>query len=250
MSESGTTVVYGINSVQAALKNPARIEALWLDEGRRDKRVRDLAEQAERAGVAVNWVGRKELDRKVEAEARHQGAVARVSGGAPRDERFLESLLTGAAHPLLLLVLDGVQDPHNLGACLRSAEAAGVDAVVAPRDRACGLTPVARKVASGAAERLPFVQVTNLARTLRLLADSGLRVVGTDLAEGARPLYDCDLTGHLALVMGAEGKGIRRLTREACDELAYIPMVGEVQSLNVSVATGVCLFEAVRQRRR
>jgi 23S rRNA (guanosine2251-2'-O)-methyltransferase len=167
---------------------------------------------------------------------------------AAGDERRLDALLDGLEGPAFLLVLDGVQDPHNLGACLRSADAAGVHAVVAPRERAAGLTPTACKVASGAAERIPFVQVTNLARTLRGLSeDRGLRIVGA-AGEAATLLYDADLRGGLALVMGGEEKGLRRLTRERCDQLVRLPMQGTVESLNVSVAAGICLFEALRQR--
>jgi 23S rRNA (guanosine2251-2'-O)-methyltransferase len=175
-------------------------------------------------------------------------AVAEVRGRAVHNETFLEQLLVELDVPPFLLVLDGVQDPHNLGACLRTADAAGVHAIIAPRDRACGLTPIVRKVASGAAETVPFIQVTNLVRTLKLLQQAGLWVVGTALEEAAKPIHQQSLSGPLALVMGAEGQGMRRLTRETCDQLVYIPMRGMVQSLNVSVATGVALFEALRQR--
>jgi 23S rRNA (guanosine2251-2'-O)-methyltransferase len=166
-----------------------------------------------------------------------------------RNEDDLFNLLESLYEPPFLLVLDGVQDPHNLGACLRSADAAGIHAIIAPKDRAVALTETVRKVACGAVEQLPFVTVTNLARTLNGLKEAGLWLVGT--ADNAREtLYDVDLTGPLALVMGAEGKGLRRLTRECCDFLVHIPMAGSVECLNVSVATGVCLFEAVRQRRK
>jgi 23S rRNA (guanosine2251-2'-O)-methyltransferase len=175
--------------------------------------------------------------------------VAACRQAATLGEADLEPLLARVPGPPLLLVLDGVQDPHNLGACLRTADAAGAHAVLAPRDRAVGLTPVARKVASGAAEALPFVQVTNLARVLGRLRDLGLWVVGAD-AEAPGTLYQARLDGSLALVLGAEGSGLRRLTREGCDELVRIPMAGAVQSLNVSVAAAVCLYEAVRQRAR
>ena len=180
-------------------------------------------------------------------DARHQGVVARCRAVTVWQEDDLDQLLDGLSVPPLLLVLDGVQDPHNLGACLRSADAAGVHAVIAPRDRAVGLTPVVRKVASGAAETVPFIQVTNLARTLRTLKDKGLWTVGAD-AEGDGDVFSADLRGPTVLVMGAEGQGMRRLTREHCDLLVRIPMQGTVESLNVSVATGICLFEAVRQR--
>jgi 23S rRNA (guanosine2251-2'-O)-methyltransferase len=189
---------------------------------------------------------RQQLDQLLPA-LRHQGAVARCHGAPRWSEADLEVLLIGLPHPPLVLVLDGIQDPHNLGACLRSADAAGVHAIVAPRDRAVGITPAVRKVASGAAETVPFVQVTNLARTLRHLQELGLWRVG---AAGEAPvtLYEVDLRGPLALLLGAEGKGLRRLTREHCDTLVRIPMLGAVASLNVAVATGICLFEAQRQR--
>ncbi len=173
--------------------------------------------------------------------------MARCAPPAPRSEAELERRLDALDHPPLLLVLDGVQDPHNLGACLRSADAAGADAVLAPRDRAAGLTPAVRKVAAGAAEHLPFVVVTNLARALRALRERGVRVVGT-AGEAETSLYAAELRGPLALVVGGEARGLRRLTREHCDLLVALPMAGAVESLNVSVAAGVALFEAVRQR--
>ena len=157
------------------------------------------------------------------------------------------TILAGLEVPPFLLILDGVQDPHNLGACLRTADAAGVHAVIVPRDKACGLTSTVRKVACGAAETVPFVQVTNLTRTLKALQQAGIWIIGTDL-DTTQSLYDSDLTGPLALVLGAEGKGLRRLTREACDSLVKLPMQGTVQSLNVSVSAGICLYEALRQR--
>ncbi|HEY0634515.1 MAG TPA: 23S rRNA (guanosine(2251)-2'-O)-methyltransferase RlmB [Gammaproteobacteria bacterium] len=245
---SNTSRLYGLHAVQTVLsQSPERIVNLWLDTARQDQRLIQLAEAAKKAKVAVTWSDRKSLDRLAE-EGRHQGAVAELSGGEPRSEAFLEELLTSLQVPPFLLVLDGVTDPHNLGACLRTADAAGVHAVIAPRDRACGLNATVRKVASGAAETVPFVQVTNLARTLRMLRDNGVWVVGTALEGASGSLYQGRLTGPLALALGAEGQGLRRLTRENCDELVYIPMHGLVESLNVSVATGIALFEAVRQR--
>jgi 23S rRNA (guanosine2251-2'-O)-methyltransferase len=245
---SNTSRLYGLHAVQTVLtQSPERIVTLWLDTARQDQRLQQLAEMAKKAKVAVTWSERKALDRLAE-EGRHQGAVAEIRGGEPRSEAFLEELLTSLQVPPFLLVLDGVTDPHNLGACLRTADAAGVHAVIAPRDRACGLNATVRKVASGAAETVPFVQVTNLARTLRTLRDNGVWVVGTALEGASGSLYQGRLTGPLALALGAEGQGLRRLTRENCDELVYIPMHGLVESLNVSVATGIALFEAVRQR--
>lgn len=246
---SETTLIFGLHAVEAALKrSPASIEQLWCDIKRKDKRLKELAQLAKNQGVRPEWVTRSALDTELPDGSRHQGVAAWVRDVGERNESFLEQLLVELERPPFLLVLDGVTDPHNLGACLRSADAAGVDAVITTRDKACGLTPVVRKVASGAAESVPFVQVTNLARTLKMLQDAGVWVVGTALEEGAVSLYQSNLTGPLALVLGAEGKGIRRLTREHCDQLILIPMAGTVQSLNVSVATGVCLFEALRQR--
>jgi 23S rRNA (guanosine2251-2'-O)-methyltransferase len=246
-----SSLVFGLHAVEAALKRDAEsIEQLWCDKQRRDKRLQGVLQLAAKRGIKPLQLSRVELDSIVPG-GKHQGIVAQVaqsSAASARNETFLEQLLTELHVPPFLLVLDGVTDPHNLGACLRSADAAGVHAVIAPRDRACGLTPVVRKVASGAAETVPFVQVTNLARTLKMVRDAGIWVVGTALEEGAVSLYQRDLTGPLALVLGAEGKGIRRLTRENCDDLVFVPMVGTVQSLNVSVATGICLFEALRQR--
>ncbi len=245
---SNTSRLYGLHAVQTVLsQSPERIVTLWLDTARQDQRLLQLAELAKKSKVAVTWSERKALDRLAE-EGRHQGAVAEIRGGEPRSEAFLEELLTTLEVPPFLLVLDGVTDPHNLGACLRTADAAGVHAVIAPRDRACGLNATVRKVASGAAETVPFVQVTNLARTLRMLRDNGVWVVGTALEGASGSLYQGRLTGPLALALGAEGQGLRRLTRDNCDELVYIPMHGLVESLNVSVATGIALFEAVRQR--
>lgn len=240
-------VIYGIHAVQAALQRDAsNIIEVMIESGRKDARVQVLLDKVAAQHAEVRRVTGKELDALV-PDARHQGVVARCRAVTVWQEDDLDQLLDGLSVPPLLLVLDGVQDPHNLGACLRSADAAGVHAVIAPRDRAVGLTPVVRKVASGAAETVPFIQVTNLARTLRTLKDKGLWIVGAD-AEGDGDVFSADLRGPTVLVMGAEGQGMRRLTREHCDLLVRIPMQGTVESLNVSVATGICLFEAVRQR--
>jgi 23S rRNA (guanosine2251-2'-O)-methyltransferase len=243
---SELTLVFGLHAVEAVLRAPQRVREIWLDSARRDQRMRALAAQAEQAGLRVQWTGKEQLDALSEG-GRHQGAVARVNPAQALNETALEELLVRLTEPVFLLVLDGVQDPHNLGACLRTADGAGVHAVIAPRDRAVGLNPTVRKVASGAAETVPFIQVTNLARTLRMLQDEGVRVVGT-AGEAEQTVYQADLTGPMALVLGAEGKGMRRLTRDHCDVLVHIPMLGGVESLNVSVATGVCLYEALRQR--
>jgi 23S rRNA (guanosine2251-2'-O)-methyltransferase len=198
-------------------------------------------------GVAPVPARGEALDRET-GGAVHQGVVAEVRPSAPLDENSLLDLITGLDSPALVLVLDGVSDPHNLGACLRTADAAGATAVVAPRDRAAGLTPAVRKVAAGAAETVPFAQVTNLARALRDLQSAGLWIAGT-AEDGDRELFAADLTGPLALVMGSEGRGLRRLTRECCDFTLRLPMQGTVGSLNVSVAAGIVLYESLRQRR-
>jgi len=249
-ASAGTQVTYGIHAVRVLLqRSPQRVRQLWLSSSRDDAaRLQELRALADAAGVVIAAAQDSDLDRLAAGE-RHQGVLAELAPQAGDPETVLEEALEalGAAPPLLL-VLDGVTDPHNLGACLRSADAAGVAAVIVPRDRAAGLTPVVRKVAAGAAEVLPLVQVVNLARTLRELKERGIWLVGT-ADDAARTLYDVDLSGPTALVLGSEGEGMRRLTREACDELVSIPMAGAVESLNVSVATGVALFEAVRQRR-
>ena len=239
--------VVGINSVRSALRFGAEgVQELWLDRRRRDRRLSELASLAREAGISVRPLEREELDRAAEG-ANHQGALAWVRMPASRSETDLNALLDGIDGPAFLLILDGVTDPHNLGACLRSADAAGAHAVIAPKDNAVGLTPVAVKVASGAAESVPFVQVTNLARTLDRIKERGIWLIGTaDDADAT--LYQTDLQGPLALVLGSEGKGMRRLTRERCDLLVRLPMLGRVESLNVSVTAGICLYEALRQR--
>jgi 23S rRNA (guanosine2251-2'-O)-methyltransferase len=241
--------VAGLNAVRSALEHDAgRVSVLAVDSARHDRRLQALVDMAMARGVLVEHVAREALD-GLAGGANHQGAVATVRAATAGDDTGLRTLLERLDQPPFLLVLDGVQDPHNLGACLRSADAAGVDAVIAPRDRAVGLTPAACKVASGAAESVPFFQVTNLVRTLEQLRDEWrVWVVGTG-GEAETLIYDADLRGPLALVLGGEEKGLRRLTREHCDLLVRLPMAGTVESLNVSVAAGVCLFEAVRQRR-
>lgn len=244
---SETELVHGLHAVRATLHyEPGGVLAACLEKGRRDGRMRRLRDELQRAGIAVETVSRRELDRLTDG-ANHQGVVIRYRGAEPRGEEALLDHLDKLAEAPLLLVLDQVQDPHNLGACLRTADAAGVHAVVAPRDRAVGLTPTVHKVASGATASVAFFQVTNLARTLKALKQRGVWLVGAaDDAEAAP--WQLDLAGPLALVLGGEGPGLRRLTRECCDFLARIPMAGQVESLNVSVATGVLLYEGVRQR--
>jgi len=243
------SVVFGLHTVQALLeKQPARVKGLVLQRGREDQRVAAIEKLARAAGVPVERRDSRELD-QLSGNGRHQGVLARLEALGVQGEGTLDDILDQAAGHPLILVLDGVQDPHNLGACLRTADAAGVNAVVVPRDRAAGLTAVVRKVASGAAETTPLIQVVNLARTLRHLKERGLWTVGA-AGEAGQDVYAADLKGPLTVVMGSEGEGLRRLTRESCDALVRIPMRGTVESLNVSVATGVLLFEAVRQRGR
>jgi 23S rRNA (guanosine2251-2'-O)-methyltransferase len=241
-------VAYGIHAVRVLLSRcPQRVRRVLLAGGRDAGRLVEIRALAQRAGVQVSAADDALLDKLAEG-ARHQGVVAEVVPRAGDPETQLEEALEAAGSVPLLLVLDGVQDPHNLGACLRSADAAGVAAVIVPRDRAAGITPVVRKVAAGAAETVPLVAVVNLARTLRLLKERGIWLVGTDDAAD-KTLFEADLKGSMALVMGSEGEGMRRLTRECCDQLVSIPMAGAVESLNVSVATGIVLYEALRQRR-
>lgn len=237
--------VYGVHAVMGLLKtDPARVHEIRLARRRGDRRLERIRALADARAVPCGWAERGELDAL--AEGRHQGVAARCAVGPSHDEAFLLQLI--AQRPeALLLILDGITDPHNLGACLRVADAAGVAAVVAPRDRAAGITPSVQKVASGAAASVPYVVVTNLARLLRKLREAGVWVVGT-CGDAEAGLYGVDLRGPLALVMGAEDSGLRRLTRESCDVLARLPMQGQVESLNVSVAAGICLFEALRQR--
>jgi 23S rRNA (guanosine2251-2'-O)-methyltransferase len=237
-------LVYGIHACRHLLEHsPERVLEAWLQEGKHSGGLRELQNQLGRSGIVSQTVPTATLDRLSE-HAVHQGIVLRCR---PADKTIdLETLLAAVPMPLLL-VLDGVQDPHNLGACLRTAAAAGADAVIIPRDRAAGLTPGARKSAAGAVEHIPLLRVTNLARTLDDLKQAGVWLVGF-AGEADASLYDVDLNRPLALILGAEDQGLRRLTRERCDYVVHIPMPGPIESLNVSVATGVTLFEAVRQR--
>ncbi len=248
MKDSSTeTIVFGMHAVRTLLqRRPERASVLMLQKGREDARTGELLRLAQAAGIPAQWRELRELDRLAGNE-RHQGACLQVRTMGALGEGALDELLDRGTAPALLLVLDGVQDPHNLGACLRTADAVGATAVIVPRDRAAGLSPTVRKVASGAAETMPLIQVVNLARTLRWLKERDIWIVGTD-DQASQTLYQAPLHGPLALVLGAEGLGLRRLTREQCDVLVGIPMRGVVESLNVSVAAGVMLYEAVRQR--
>lgn len=244
---SAGSVVWGLHAVRALIeRRPQDVLRLCVAQGRDDQRMRELRDLAAKRGLKPQHLPMAALDQETGGAA-HQGVLAEVRPSAPLNENGLLDLLTAAQSPPLVLVLDGVSDPHNLGACLRTADAAGVTAVVAPRDRAAGLTPVVRKVAAGAAEVIPFAQVTNLARTLRDLKGAGLWIAGT-AGDAEQELFDADLAGPLAIVMGSEGRGLRRLTRECCDFAIRLPMKGSVASLNVSVAAGIMLYEALRQR--
>lgn len=241
--------IYGLHAVQAVLKSaPQRVLEIFTQQGRHDQRLQKILNAAQSNGIHCQVVGRAKLD-ELAADENHQGVIAACTPGEVHDEKFLFELLDALHEPAFVLILDGVTDPHNLGACMRSAEAAGVHVVIVPKDKSAGLTPIARKVACGAAEVLPLVPVTNLARTLKKLQEKGIWLFG---AAGAaeHSLYEVNLIGPVGILMGAEGDGLRRLTQESCDHLMHIPMAGTVSSLNVSVATGICLFEAVRQRRQ
>ncbi len=247
MADSKRNFVYGLHAIRAVLERaPERVLELWMAGARDDARSRDLRERAQSAGVRVQSVAGEALAKLV-GDVAHQGAVAAVRPLKAWDEHDLLESLKQADEDPLLLILDGVTDPHNLGACLRTADAAGVHAVLIPKDRAATVDPVVRKVAAGAAEFVPVASVTNLARTIDLLKERGIWVVGTD-GEAPQTLYAADLKRPLALVLGAEGAGMRHLTRQRCDFLVRIPMAGQIESLNVSVAAGVALFEARRQR--
>ena len=243
-------IVFGIHAINALIeKSPERFIELWLLKGREDDRLMPIINLAKKYGISLQVAQRKVLDDKCEGE-QHQGVVARIQAGKGYNENDLDDMIAYANkndQVPFFLILDGVTDPHNLGACLRNADAAGVQAIIVPKDNAARLTGTVRKVAVGAAESVPLVQVTNLSRTMKSLQKQGVWIIGT-AGETDTCLYDVKLAGPMALVMGSEGKGMRRLTRETCDQLVKLPMAGSVSSLNVSVATGICLFEIVRQR--
>lgn len=244
---SDTQWVAGLHSVRTALKHGAgSVKEVWFEQSRKDRRIKEIQQLVKREKVKTHYVTKEEVEAQVPG-VNHQGVIALTEAPSSGSEKDLTQFLDSLNEPAFLLILDGVTDPHNLGACLRSADGAGVHAVITPKDRSAGLTPVACKVASGAAETVPFFQVTNLSRTLKQLQEAGVWLIGT-AGEAQASLYETNLTGPLGIVMGAEEKGMRRLTRENCDQLIKLPMLGQVESLNVSVATGICLYEAVRQR--
>lgn len=239
-------IAFGIHSVQALITSaPQRLKELLIFQGRHDQKIQKIVDLAQQQGIRTRQVDKKTLDGL--CDGNHQGVVAKVNPGKALTEADLYPMLEAQPASSLVLVLDGVTDPHNLGACLRSADAAGAVAVVVPKDNSAGLTEVARKVASGAAESVPLVAVTNLARCLKKMQEMGFWVTGL-AGEAEHSAYQTDLTGRRVIVMGAEGSGMRRLTRDTCDSLVSIPMQGTVSSLNVSVATGIILFEVLRQR--
>ncbi len=240
-----TQILFGFHAVTVRLKSaPKSVLEIHVETSRRDQRMRQFVERARDAGAKLIESDDERLQ-KLSGSHRHQGVVARVEAIAV--SHSLDDTLDGVDGPPLLLVLDGITDPHNLGACLRVADGAGAHAVIAPKDHAVGVNATVAKVASGAADTVPYFMVTNLARTLNELKERDIRVIGTS-DDATQSLYDLDLSGPVALVLGAEGSGMRQLTAKTCDELVRLPMAGAVESLNVSVASGVCLYEAVRQR--
>lgn len=244
---SKNNLIYGIHAVQTALlKTPQSIVEVWIDANRADKRMAQIHERVKKNGMLLHEVSRHELDRILDG-VNHQGVIAHCELPRVLEEAQLYALIDGLNKPALLLILDGLQDPHNLGACVRSADGVGVDAVIIPKDKSVGVTPVVAKVASGALNNVPLIQVTNLARTMEQLKKAGIWIVGMD-GKGDQTLYQVDLTLPVAIALGAEGSGLRRLTKEKCDFLVKLPMIGVVESLNVSVASGICLYEALRQR--
>ena len=239
--------ISGINAVASALEHDIEhVREVLVEAGNKNARITEIEENARRRDISVRRVNNQALE-GIAGGLRHQGVIARYEAAKPKEESELPGLIEEAEGKALLLILDGVQDPHNLGACLRSAAAAGVTAVIIPKDKAAPLNATVRKTSAGAADRIPVISVTNLARTLRAIKDAGVWVYGME-GEATGLIYQTDFTGNVALVMGGEGEGMRRLTREHCDGLVKIPMPGEMESLNVSVATGVALFEVVRQR--
>lgn len=238
---------FGLHSVEALIHTqPEQILNLFVLQGREDQRLTQILTLAAPYGISVQKAGRETLA-KLAGSPQHQGIVAAVRAAPTLNEQDLDQLLQQKSN-VFLLALDQITDPHNLGACIRTAAAMGVDAIIVPKDRAAGLTPVARKVAAGGAEKIMFIQVTNLARTLAQLREHNIRVIGTLLDSSAQPIDQCNFQGSITVVVGAEDTGLRRLTQQNCDQMAYIPMAGQLQSLNVSVATGMVLYEACRQR--
>ncbi|MDM8560275.1 23S rRNA (guanosine(2251)-2'-O)-methyltransferase RlmB [Thiotrichales bacterium HSG14] len=247
MSKTKYEQIFGLHAVRHIFENDiSRVVSGWAQQGRNDAKLQALLQQAQQQGLAIQMVPKKTLDNLTD-KGHHQGILIRCRARAVKTQTTLEEFFASLTVPPFLLVLDEVQDPHNLGACLRTADAVGVHALIVPKNRACFLTAIVHKVACGATETVPVIQTTNLVRTLRWLKEQGVWVIGAD-GSSETSLFEAKLTGSLALVLGGEGSGLRRLTRETCDTLIRIPMLGKVEHLNVSVATGICLYEAVRQR--
>tara|TARA_B110000879_G_scaffold81299_1_gene112798 strand:+ start:462 stop:1229 length:768 start_codon:yes stop_codon:yes gene_type:complete len=249
MSKQNSHTIFGIHAVQSVLDNSAdRVKQIFTVQGKPSGRLADVLQQAKRIGCAVNALDKALFEKQFNLRGQtHQSIAADLKPMPTLNENDLKSIVEKAKKPLLFLILDGVTDPHNVGACLRSADAFGVSAVIVPKDKSSGLTPTACKVACGAAETMPFIQVTNLVRTLQYLQQEGVWLYGA-AGETDKSLYQLDLAGSVGLILGAEGTGLRRLTRETCDGLFAIPMIGSVESLNVSVATGICLSQALHQK--
>lgn len=239
-----STLIFGIHAVEMALKAGGQVEEIWLQKDAQNKRLLNLLKTIEKTAVPLHRVNLQALDKM--CSDRHQGVVAKIQSVALKTEKELKQQLKSWDNPLIL-VLDCIEDPRNLGACLRSADAAGVTAVVFSKDKSASITPITHKTAAGAVEHLEIFQVTNLVRAIEAIKAAGVWVYGTALEENSQNLFATDLTGPVAIVMGNEGKGLRHLVKQSCDHLIHIPMAGKVQSLNVSVATGVTLFEVVRQ---
>lgn len=238
-------IVYGVHAVRVLLGTaPHNVIGLYVQKNREGQRLQAIIKMAEKAGINVKYTSRNELNI---FGKKHQGIIAECKNFESLDENALETVIKNCDSPTLLLILDGVKDPRNLGACFRSAETLGVQAMIAPKDRAVGITPVVRRVACGAVELIPFIRVTNLARAIRWLQEQGIWIIGTAVDADSH-IQDIDLTGDIAIVLGSENKGIRPLTKECCDFLVRIPLQGSVESLNVSVACGICLYEVERQR--
>jgi len=250
MARRKAHIHYGIHAVHHALEHsPQDVLELWVSDSRKtSNELQGIILSAQQSGIGIQRVNRATLD-DMTGTLNHQGvAIRRRPPQAKHEDDLVDILAIETGKPRLFLILDGVQDPHNLGACLRTADAAGATAVIAPRDNAVGLNPTVSKVSSGAAESVPFITVTNLARTMRTLQDGNVWLIGTD-DEADKEIYAANLSGNIAIVMGAEGKGLRQNTRKHCDDLVRLPMLGTVESLNVSVAAGICLYEVLRQQR-
>lgn len=238
-------LIFGIHAVEMALKAGDQVREVWLQKDAQNKRLLNLLQKVEKSHVTLNRVSLHELDRM--CDDRHQGVVASIHSVSLKSEKNLKAALKDWDNPLIL-ILDCIEDPRNLGACLRSADAAGVTAVVFSKDKSASITPITHKTAAGAVEHLEIFQVTNLVRAIETIKAAGVWVYGTALDDSSQDIFQTDLSGSVAIVMGNEGKGMRHLVKQSCDHLIHIPMAGEVQSLNVSVATGITLFEVVRQR--